>query len=161
MSSDSENDEEDFTLIYKAGNFLKKDLQGLIQRFVTRYSKTEGTEGTIETKEHSLEDTLLHQEFVDEFEAMLEKYVETECPNLPKMEALQLFFEGARDTMEGRFMPLFEEEEDPQRDFVESLIAVQDFEFFFKMLSSQKSPEPEQDKNAGGKREESSGQKRK
>lgn len=78
---------------------------------------------------------------------MLEKYVQDECPRLEKMQALQLFFEGAKDTMEGRFMPLFSEEEDPNRDFVESLLAVSDYEVFFKLLNAAS----EKDGDAGGK----------
>jgi hypothetical protein len=151
-SDDSDgSDSTDYTLIFKAANFLKKDLDGLISRFVEknseRYSKDDGN---IENKEHSLNDTVLHKEFVDEFESMLERYIEEECPKMSKMAALQLFFEGARDTMEGRFQPLFMEEEDPNREFVESLLAVSDYEVFFKMLTDASK------RNSGGQKMNSS-----
>ena len=150
MDSSSESDgEPDFTLIHKAAHFLKKDLDGLISRFVARHTKnnTSNVNANANNQEHSLSDTLLHNDFVDQFEAMLEKYVQDECPRLEKMQALQLFFEGAKDTMEGRFMPLFSEEEDPNRDFVESLLAVSDYEVFFKLLNAAS----EKDGDAGGK----------
>lgn len=146
-SSDESDEEPDFTLIHKAAHFLKKDLDGLISRFVARHTKNSHSNVNANNKEHSLEDTLLHNDFVDQFEAMLEKYVQDECPRLEKMQALQLFFEGAKDTMEGRFMPLFSEEEDPNREFVESLLAVSDYEVFFKLLNAAS----EKDGDAGGK----------
>jgi hypothetical protein len=148
-SSDESDGEPDFTLIHKAAHFLKKDLDGLISRFVARHTKsnTSNVNANANNQEHSLSDTLLHNDFVDQFEAMLEKYVQDECPRLEKMQALQLFFEGAKDTMEGRFMPLFSEEEDPNRDFVESLLAVSDYEVFFKLLNAAS----EKDGDAGGK----------
>jgi len=166
-SDDSDNDEtSDFTLIYKAAKFLRKDLDGLISRFVERHaSNFQGdAEEDVEHKEHSLEDTVLHQDFIEQFEEMLERYIEDECPKLSKQAALQLFFDGARDTMDGRFQPLFFEEDDPNRDFVESLLAVSDFEHFFKMLASASvrssvrknvespSGEGKKDEEAGGKR---------
>jgi hypothetical protein len=163
-SDESDSETTDFTLIYKAAKFLKKDLDGLISRFVERHASTfEGdAENDVEHKEHSLEDTLLHREFVEQFEEMLERYIEDECPKMSKQAALQLFFDGARDTMEGRFQPLFFEEEDPKRDFVESLLAVDDFQHFFKMLASASvRSNVIHSSSEGGKTDEEAGRKRK
>jgi hypothetical protein len=139
--SDDSTNGPDYTLIFKAATFLQKDLDGLIQRFVDRHAAAFSSDApaqSIEHKEHTLEDTLLHRDFVTEFETMLEKYIEEECSKMSKQAAMQLFFEGARDTMEGRFQPLFMEEEDPNREFVESLLAVSDYEHFFNMLAQAK-----------------------
>ena len=147
MSSSASDDSEaqpDFTLIYKAANFLRKDLDALIARFVATHAERfagrdggrHGGGGGVEACEHDLAFTELHADFVAQFERMLEDYVEQECQDLTTEQAFQLFLDGAKDTLEGRFMPLFCEDEDPNRAFVESLLATMDYAHFHAMLTT-------------------------
>ena len=132
-SSDSSgSDDEDYTLMYKAANFLKKDLDALVVRFADRHNDDFGR-GAAEDRrrtggDHDLALTRLHKEFVSEMEVMLERYITSECPNMKHEEAFQRFLKEASDTLEGRFMPLFCEDEDPNRIFVDSIFAMLDFE---------------------------------
>ena len=154
-SSDTDSDSSsDYTLIHKAANFLKKDLEGMISRFVDRYAASYS--GEITSREHTLEDTLLHRDFVEAFEKMLEKYIEEECPEMNKIDALQKFFQESQDTMEGRFQPLFMEDEDPNRDFVESLLSVSDYEPFFNMLSKANAKRKESISSSAGEKKSTS-----
>ncbi len=141
--SDASDAQPDFTLIYKAANFLRKDLDALIARFVAAHAERfagrgggGGGGGGVEACEHDLAFTELHADFVAQFERMLEEYVRDECQGLTTEQAFQLFLDGAKDTLEGRFMPLFCEDEDPNRAFVESLLATMDYAHFHAMLTA-------------------------
>ena len=134
-SSDSDSESDDYTLIYKAANFLRKDLDGLVAQYAAKYGQE--IVGQLYATEHKIEHTNIHRQFTEEFEAMLESFVADECPNVPVIEAFQLFMSSAKDTLEGRFMPLcMEDEMTPEKLFVESLLAVEDFEYFFKLITN-------------------------
>jgi hypothetical protein len=135
-SSDSDGDGEDFTLMYKASHFLQKDVDALVARYGAVHGHTwaRDMEG-----EMTLEHTDVHRRFTEEFDAMLEAFVVAECPGMPAIEAFQVFLGCAKDTLEGRFMPLcMEDEMTPDRVFVESLLAVDDFRYFFKLVAERR-----------------------
>jgi hypothetical protein len=131
-SSDSDGDGEDYTLMYRASHFLQKDIDALITRYAARenFWTSSDLEG-----EMMLEHTEAHLQFTEEFETMLEAFVMAECPGMPTVDAFQLFLGSAKDTLEGRFMPLcMEDEMTPDRIFVESLLAVDEFTHFFNLM---------------------------
>ena len=134
--SDSDND-SDFTLMYKAVHFLGKDLDGLIDRYANTYGdKVVRSLGhSHNTVEHTLEHTRIHNNFVDEFESLLEAFAISQCPEMSREEAFQQFFSSMKDTLSGRFQPLcMEDEATPDRIFAESLLAMESYEYFFNVM---------------------------
>jgi|EP00945_MAST-04E_sp_MAST-4E-sp1_P002716 hypothetical protein len=129
--SDSEND-EDFSLLYKANKFLGKRLYGMTTNFVDRYGHE--FESAVEDGEHKLVYTELHREYVESFETMLEEFVIEACPDMKPKLAFRKFFEEAKSSVTGQFQPLFAEEDDLNRPFVDSVLAATEYDKFFDMM---------------------------
>ena len=123
--SDSEND-EDFSLLYKANKFLGKRLYGMTTNFVDRYGHE--FESAVEDGEHKLVYTELHREYVESFETMLEEFVIEACPDMKPKLAFRKFFEEAKSSVTGQFQPLFAEEDDLNRPFVDSVLAATEYD---------------------------------
>ena len=132
--SDSDDSDEEYTLLYKANKFLGKRLDSMTARFISDYGHE--FQSAVEDGEHKLVFTELHSEYVDNFQLLLEEFVLNECSNMNKGVAFRQFFEEAKSSITGQFQPLFEEDDDVNRQFVDSVLAADDYDAFFNMMIS-------------------------
>ena len=131
-SSSSDSEDEDFSLLYKANKFLGKRLDGMTTGFIDRYGHE--FESAVEDGEHKLLYTELHGKYVENFETMLEEFVIEACPDIKPRLAFRKFFEEAKSSVTGQFQPLFAEEDDLNRPFVDTVLAATEYDKFFDMM---------------------------
>ena len=131
-SESDDDDEPEYTLLYKANKFLGKEIDGMTSSFINEY----GHEFDTEEEEHKLIYTELHGKYVEMFENMLEGFVVEECPNLSRLQAFRNFFSEAKASITGQFQPLFAEEEDLNRPFVDQVLAATEYDCFYNMMRS-------------------------
>ena len=124
------DDEPEYTLLYKANNFLGKQIDGMTTSFINAHWH----EFDVDDDEHKLIYTELHSDYVEMFENMLEGFVTKECPNMSRLQAFRTFFSEAKASITGQFQPLFAEEEDINRPFVEQVLAATEYDCFYKMM---------------------------
>ena len=124
------DDEPDYTLLYKANKFLGKQIDGMTNSFI----KAHWHEFDVDEDEHKLVYTELHSKYVEMFENMLEGFVTKECPNMSRLQAFRSFFSEAKASITGQFQPLFAEEEDINRPFVEQVLAATEYDCFYNMM---------------------------
>eukprot|EP00949_MAST-11_sp_MAST-11-sp1_P003364 g3364.t1 len=139
--SDGNEGEEDYTLLYKAAHFLAKDLDGVFDTLVEEHGhvflpavKEAGPDLNMDNIEHGLQFTELHGQYVAHFEGLLENFVVQHLPTMTRQDAFAKFFDEARDAMTGRFMPLFAEDSDLNRPFVDSVIAATEYTAFIEKM---------------------------
>eukprot|EP00943_MAST-04B_sp_MAST-4B-sp1_P000851 g851.t1 len=127
---DASDEEPEYTLLYKANKFLGKEIDGMTQSFINEYAH----EFDVEEDEHKLIFTELHLKYVKMFENMLEDFVVEECPNMSRLQAFRIFFSEAKSSITGQFQPLFAEEEDLNRPFVDQVLAATEYDCFYAMM---------------------------
>ena len=128
--SEDDDEEPEYTLLYKANKFLGKEIDGMTSEFISKH----GDEFDVEEEEHKLVFTELHSEYVKMFERMLEDFIIEECPNLSRLQAFRKFFSEAKSSITGQFQPLFAEEEDLNRPFVDQVLAATEYDCFYTMM---------------------------
>ena len=86
------DDEPEYTLLYKANNFLGKQMNGMTSSFINAHWH----EFDVDEDEHKLIYTELHSDYVEMFENMLEGFVTKECPNMSRLQAFlqNIFWRG-------------------------------------------------------------------
>ena len=141
------DDDVDLTALSKAAKYCNKELEGLFAAFFDEHGKSfEQDEGKDEVvasgqgeadedfaeqpvAEHSLEHTVLHRKYCEQFEGVLEGFlVEHGCDHTQ-------FVAECEAALDGRFAPLFEE--DVNKWFVDVILATTDYSIFHRMMQDE------------------------
>ena len=122
-----EGGEVEGTPLFRASVLLTDDLHDVADRVREQFAKA--FDGVREEKstEFTLDQTLAFEEYVQRCEQLLDSFLEKE------QVSRQEFFQECRESLEGRYAALFAE--DANAWFVYMLLAIEDFEEFYKIMT--------------------------
>lgn len=123
--------EEHGTPLFRASVVLVDDLYDIADRVREAFAEafTEKRSREKGEQEYTLEQTQAFQEYVASCEELLEGFLERE------QVSRQAFFDECRDSLQGQFCALFEQ--DINVWFVNMILAIDDFEEFYELMTSQ------------------------